>query len=471
MASAGTSVLWAGVTVVVAICGLGFAGIPTMTSLGLASAIVVAVSVVAALTILPALLSVTGDHIDRLHVALPHLRRDRAGTRWIGWAQAIERRPVRYLLGSVGLLVVLAIPLASLRLGMPDGGAADRNTDTYRAYELTARAFGVGANAPMSLVFSLPMGVNDQSVAAPYRRAVSADPDVASVGPLTVSPDSTTAVMSVTARSAPQAASTNDLVTRLFGRVLPPVEHATGSEAWLAGMVPGRYDVAQRVLDRLPWFVLAVLSAAFVLLMVVFRSVLVPVKAVLLNLLSIGSALGVVVAVFQWGWLRQLVGLSEPVPLVDVIPMLMFAVVFGLSMDYEVFLLSRIREEWVIERDGRGSVVRGLASTAQVISAAAAIMVAVFLAFTLSNDVVVKTIGLGMAVAVFLDATVIRLVLVPATMALLGDLNWWVPRWLDRLLPHIDIDAAVPVTPLDPIPGPARILGQETEVPIPRPTA
>ena len=232
-----------------------------------------------------------------------------------------------------------------------------------------------------------------------------------------------------------------------------------GSEAWLAGMVPGRYDVAQRVLDRLPWFVLAVLSAAFVLLMVVFRSVVVPVKAVLLNLLSIGSALGVVVAVFQWGWLRQLVGLSEPVPLVDVIPMLMFAVVFGLSMDYEVFLLSRIREEWVIERDGRGSVVRGLASTAQVISAAAAIMVAVFLAFTLSNDVVVKTIGLGMAVAVFLDATVIRLVLVPATMALLGDLNWWVPHWLDRLLPHIDIDAAVPVTPLDPIPGPARILG------------
>ena len=451
MSSAGTSVLWAGVTVVVAICGLGFAGIPVMTSLGLAAAIVVACSVAAALTILPALLSLTGDRIDRLHVALPHLRHDRAGSRWIGWARAIERRPVRFLVGSATLLIVLAIPLASMRLGMPDASAAPANSDAHRAFELTAHAFGAGANAPLSLVVALPTGADRHAVASSYRTALLADRDVAAVGPMSVSPDGSTGLLMVTARSAPQAAASSDLVSRLRADVLPPVQHATGTRTWLTGMVAGRYDVAQRVLHRLPWFVLAVLSASFVLLMLVFRSVLVPVKAVLLNLLSIASALGVVVAVFSWGWLRQLVGLSETVPLVDVIPMLMFAVVFGLSMDYEVFLLSRVREEWVIGGDGRGSVVRGLASTAQVISAAAAIMVAVFLAFTLSHDVVVKTIGLGMAVAVFLDATVIRLVLVPATMALLGDLNWWVPRWLDRILPHIDVR-------------------QETEVPIAVPT-
>jgi RND superfamily putative drug exporter len=209
------------------------------------------------------------------------------------------------------------------------------------------------------------------------------------------------------------------------------------------------------VLDRLPFFVGAVLALSFLLLMLVFRSLLVPLKAVLLNILSIAAALGVVVAVFTWGWLRQLVGVSETVPVVDVVPMIMFAIVFGLSMDYEVFLLSRVREEWVADGDARGSVVRGLTSTARVISAAAGIMVAVFLAFTLSADVIVKMVGLGLAVAVLLDATVIRLALVPATMSLLGELNWWLPRWLDRLLPHIDVEAAVPVTPVDLVPGPS----------------
>jgi RND superfamily putative drug exporter len=232
-------------------------------------------------------------------------------------------------------------------------------------------------------------------------------------------------------------------------------------------MPAGRFDVAQRVLDRLPYFVAAVLAVSFLLLGLVFRSLLVPLKAVLLNLLSISAALGVVVAVFTWGWLRQVVGVSTTVPVVDVIPMLLFAIVFGLSMDYEVFLLSRVREEWVLGGDSRGSVVRGLTSTARVISAAAGIMVAVFLAFTLSSDVVVKMMGVGLAIAVLLDATLIRLVLVPATMALLGDLNWWLPRWLDRLLPHVDIDAAVPVTPA--LGDDA--LRQPTEVPMPRPTA
>ncbi|MBV9292412.1 MAG: MMPL family transporter, partial [Frankiales bacterium] len=305
------------------------------------------------------------------------------------------------------------------------------------------------------LVVQLPSRAAAVDVQAAVRRAVSRVPDVASVGPLVVSPDGTTGIEAIVPRTSPQASATSDLVPQLRTGVLPQVARATGTRMLLTGVPAGRYDVAQRVLDRLPWFVGAVLALSFVLLMLVFRSILVPLKAVVLNLLSIAAALGVVVAVFCWGWLRQVVGVAEPVPLVDVIPMMMFAIVFGLSMDYEVFLLSRVREEWVLGGDSRGSVVRGLTSTARVISAAAAIMVSVFCAFTLSSDVIVKMMGLGLAVAVFLDATLIRLVLVPATMALLGDLNWWMPRWLDRLLPHIAVGAAVPVTPEGPVPGPA----------------
>ena len=459
-AAAGTSVLWAGITVVAAICGLAFAGIPLITSLGFSAAIVVGVTVVAALTILPALLSVTGHRIDRFHIALPHLRRSGASvSRWVAWARAIERRPVRYVIAPVLLLAVLAIPLLGIRLGMPDAGAAAPGSEKHRAYVMTARAFGVGANAPFVLVVGLPRGADEHAVQSSYRRALRADPDVASAGQMRVSPDGTTGVLNFIARSAPQSAESTSLVTRMREEVLPAMAHATGTRTWLSGSVPGRYDIAERARDRIPWFVGAVLTVSFLLLMVVFRSVLVPLKAVLLNLLSIAAALGVVVAVFQWGWLRQIVGITETVPIVNVIPMMLFAVVFGLSMDYEVFLLSRVREQWHADGAERGSVVGGLASTAQVITAAAAIMVSVFLSFTLSDDVIVKMTGVGLAVAVFLDATVIRLVLVPATMALLGELNWWLPRWLDRLLPHVDVDAAVPVTPS--VAGDERVLGAD----------
>jgi putative drug exporter of the RND superfamily len=464
--SAGSCVVWAGITVVAAICGLAFGGIPIVTSLGLASAVVVAVSVVSALTILPALLSLTDEHIDRLHIPLPHLRHERVGAgpgrtarearwSWARWARAIERRPVRYVIGCTALLVVLALPVGGMRLGMPDSSSAPPGSDAKRSFTLINAAFGPGVDAPLQLVVELHPGADAPSVAAALTRAVSADTDVAAVGPMATNGDGTTGVMTVTPKSGPQSNATADLVPRLREDVLPPVERATGSRALVTGLPAGRYDVGQRVLDRLPFFVGAVLALSFLLLMLVFRSLLVPIKAVLLNILSIAAALGVVVAVFTWGWLRQLVGVSETVPLVDVVPMIMFAIVFGLSMDYEVFLLSRVREEWVADGDARGSVVRGLTSTARVISAAAAIMVAVFLAFTLSADVIVKMVGLGLAIAVLLDATVIRLALVPATMSLLGELNWWLPRWLDRLLPHIDVEAAVPVTPLDLVPGPA----------------
>jgi RND superfamily putative drug exporter len=436
--SAGTSVLWAGVTVVAAICGLAFAGIPVMSSLGFASAVVVGVSVVAALTLLPALLALTGPHVDRLRIH----RGDHvsgATARWGRWAAAIGRRPALYAVGCVLLLLVLAVPTSGMRLGMPDGGSAPAGSETRRGYELMSEGFGPGANGPLQLVVALPVAAEPSRVAAAYRVAVSADPDVASTGQLVVSPDRTTGLMTVTPRSGPQSEETSDLVPRLREEVLPPIAARTDTRTWLTGLPAGRHDISKRVLDRLPLFVGAVLLVSFLLLMLVFRSILVPLKAVLLNLLAIAAALGVLVAVFCWGWLRQLLQIAEPVPLVDVIPMMMFAIVFGLSMDYEVFLLSRVREEWLRSGDSRASVVRGVTSTAHVISAAATIMVCVFLAFTLSDDVVVKMVGLGLAVAVFLDATVIRLVLVPATMALLGDLNWWCPRWLDRLLPHVEV--------------------------------
>jgi RND superfamily putative drug exporter len=455
IATAGSSVLWAGVTVVAAICGLAFAGIPIITSLGFAAAIVVATSAAAALTMLPALLSLTDRHIDRLHLSLPGARLERGGERWTRWARTIERRPVRYVVAASVFLLLVAIPVGGIRLGMPDGSSAARGSDAHRAFVLMADNFGVGANGPLQVVVQLPRGRSATAIADEARAAVLADPDVVSVSALSMSPDRSVGVITVVPRSGPQAAATAALVPRLRARVLAPVEAATGAHTYVTGLPAGRYDVGQRVLDRLPWFVGAVLAVSFLLLMLVFRSLLVPLKAVLLNLLSIAAALGVVVAVFTWGWLRQLVGVPESVPLVDVIPMMMFAIVFGLSMDYEVFLLSRVREEWVLDGDSRGSVVRGLTSTARVITAAAAIMVSVFLSFTLSSDVVVKMMGVGLAVAVLLDATVIRLVLVPATMSLLGDLNWWLPSWLDRLLPHVDIDGVVPVTPYAEIPGPA----------------
>jgi RND superfamily putative drug exporter len=423
---------------------------------------------------LPALLSLTDVHIDRLHIPLPHLRHERVGGlgasaadgspaqwSWARWARVIERRPVRYVVGCSLLLAVLALPVAGMRLGMPDSSSAPAGSNAKRAFTLIDHAFGPGVDAPLQLVVTMPRDRTTEQVASALSSAVSADADVASVGPMTSSSDGSTATMTVTPRSGAQSNATADLIPRLRDQLLPQVERATGAQVLVTGLPAGRYDVGQRVLDRLPYFVGAVLALSFVLLLLVFRSLLVPLKAVLLNVLSIAAALGVIVAVFTWGWLRQLVGVSETVPVVDVVPMIMFAIVFGLSMDYEVFLLSRVREEWLAGGDARGSVVRGLTSTGRVISAAAAIMVSVFLAFTLSHDVIVKMVGLGLAVAVFLDATVIRLALVPATMSLLGDLNWWLPRWLDRLLPHVDVEAAMPVTPV----------GQVTEAPMARPTA
>jgi len=445
-ATAGQSVLIAGTTVVIAICGLALSGIPFVESLGFATAVVVAVAVAAALTLMPALFGLVGVHINSLE--LPWTKRRQAEVRagdapptfWARWADRVGRRPWPYLIVSLLVLLVLAAPLLSIRLGQADAGTKPKSSTQRKAYDLLAQAFGPGINGPLTVVVELPPHASAAQVDQPIAAAVAADPDVAAVAPPTLSPSGHTAVINVIPKSSPQDAATSALVHRLRDSVLPAATKGSGATALVTGSTAAFIDLSDRIATRLPLFIGVVIALSFILLMIVFRSILVPLKAAVMNVLSICAAYGVVVAVFQWGWGKQLVGLQETVPIVSFVPMMMFAILFGLSMDYEVFLLSRIRENWMATGDSHHSVVDGLANTARVITSAAIIMVSVFASFLLVDDPTVKMIGLGLAVAVFVDATVVRMVLVPATMTLLGAANWWLPRKLDRILPHLDVE-------------------------------
>jgi len=456
-ATAGQSVLFAGTTVVIAICGLALSGIPFVASLGFSTAVVVAVAVAAALTLMPALLGLVGPHINSLE--LPWTKRRQAELRagdapptfWARWADRVGRRPWPYLVVSTLILLTLAAPLLSMRLGETDAGTLPKSSTQRRAYDLLAQAFGPGFNGPLTLVVELP-STGDQAVMERLLPAVSADPDVAAVSPPVLSPSRRTAVVNAIPKSSPQDAATSALVQRLRDSVLPKATRGTGAAALVTGSTAVFIDLSDRIASRLPLFIAAVVALSFILLTVVFRSILVPLKAAVMNVLSICAAYGVVVAVFQWGWAKGLVGLQQTVPIVSFVPMMMFAILFGLSMDYEVFLMSRIRENWLATGDSHHSIVDGLAHTARVITSAAIIMVSVFASFLLVNDPTVKMIGLGLAVAVLVDATVIRMVLVPATMTLLGAANWWLPRSLDRVLPHLDFEGGGPVSDR---PGPA----------------
>ncbi|MGH9048999.1 MAG: MMPL family transporter [Acidimicrobiia bacterium] len=440
--TAGQAVLFAGGTVVIAICGLAVAGIPYVTKLGFTSAIVVAVMIAAALTLLPALLGLAGRHIDSLHI--PRLRRRRRPERaddgggWRRWAHFMSRHRWAAVIVSLAILLVLAVPLFGMRLGQTDDGTDPKSTTQRQAYDLIAEGFGPGANGPLVLAMALPKA-GDTASAGTVQQAVSQIPDVR-VTPPQFNPDEDAAVIIVVPASAPDSESTADLVSELRDDVLPAAVKGTGAKVYVGGVTAAFIDLGDRIKDRLPLFIGAVVGLSFVLLMMVFRSVLVPLKAAVMNLLSIGAAYGVIVAVFQWGWLRSVVGLDDTVPIVAFVPMMMFAILFGLSMDYEVFLLSRIREDYQESGDNLESVVNGIASTARVITSAALIMISVFLAFVPNPNPTVKMFGLGLAVAVFVDATIVRLVLVPATMELLGDANWWLPKWLDRILPKIEIE-------------------------------
>jgi RND superfamily putative drug exporter len=439
-ATAGQSVLFAGMTVVIAIAGLVMSGIPAVATMGLCAALVVLVSMLVAVTLLPALLGLAGTRIDRW--SLPHRRpvaghaREALSARW---AHHVGRRPWRYAVVSLAALVALAAPVAGLRIGFADDSNTPASATAHRAFDLLAAGFGKGFNGPLAIVVQEPTGVSPQ-VLGRIDQAVAPDPGVAAVEPAMLNATGRVAVVTVLPATSPQDAATATTVDRLRHDVLPGAVRGTGATAMVTGRTAVFDDMSARLTSRLPWFIAAVVALSFVLLMIVFRSVLVPLKAALMNLLSIGAAYGVIVAVFQWGVAKGLFGLRSTMPINPFVPMIMFAILFGLSMDYEVFLLSRVREEFQRTGDSHISVVDGLASTARVITSAALIMISVFLAFVGGSDVTVKMFGLGLATAVLIDATLVRMVLVPATMSLLGRANWWLPAWLDRVLPHMDLD-------------------------------
>jgi RND superfamily putative drug exporter len=443
LATAGRSVLVAGGTVIVAILALYLIGIDFVASIGLASAITVAVTLAAAVTLLPALLGFAGEHLDRW--SLRFLHHDGAAAReswWHRWTGVIQRRPWAAFAASLGVLVLLAVPLLSMRLGSADAGANPPDSTTRKAYDLVSEGFGPGFNGPLLVAAELP-GTPEQDTTAldAITTKLRATRGAIAVAPPVINKAGDAAVISLIPAASPQDQRTEELVHTVRRDVLPAATAGTDVRTFVGGPTAMAIDLADKLAARLPIFMAGVIGLSFLLLMMEFRSVFVPAKAALMNLLSIGAAYGAAVAVFQWGWLSGLLGTSTG-PIESFAPMMLFAVLFGLSMDYEVFLLSRVREEYVATGDNAQAVRGGIASTARVITAAASIMVIVFLSFLLNDQRVVNLFGFGLAFAILVDATIVRLVLVPATMDLAGRANWWMPRWLDRILPRIEPESA-----------------------------
>ncbi|MBA2279828.1 MAG: MMPL family transporter [Acidimicrobiia bacterium] len=441
VATAGQAVLFAGTTVVIAILGLFLAGLPAVSGMGAAVALVVTVSMAAAITLLPGLLGLAGTRIDRLSIHRKTRVAKPADETISGrWAHHVGNHPVRYAVVGLVALGAIAVPALAMQIGVPDDGNAPTHTTQRVAFDQLARGFGAGFNGPIQVVVELPASGGD-AIVQRVHDALQADPGVAAVTAPVVNAAGDTAVLTANPTTAPQDAATDQLVRHLRADVLPATVDGTGAQVSLTGRAMIT-DLTDRISSRLPIFIAAVVAMSFLLLLIVFRSVLVPLKAALMNLLSIAAAYGVLVAVFQWGWGASLIGLHSTMPINPFLPLIMFAILFGLSMDYEVFLLSRVREEFVATGDNHEAVVRGLSSTARVITSAALIMISVFGAFVLGDDPNGKLFGVGLAVAVLIDATLVRMVLVPATMSLLGKANWWLPGWLDRILPHLDLEGA-----------------------------
>ena len=494
--TAGRAVIFAGLTVVISLLGMLLMGLPFITGLAVSAALTVAATMIASVTLLPALMGFVRDRIEvtrwrglvaaglvavallglglgfrplllgvplagvvllagfvvrplrgivprRAHVPMQQTLAWR-------WSRLVQSHPWIALIAGAALLLAMAAPVRSLQLGFADDGNFPEETTTRRAYDLLAVGFGPGFNGPLIVTVEV-QDAQDRAAVGPLLAALAAADGVVSVnGPLPsdfANPERSSAYMvQVYAATAPQDPETAELVDRLRADVLPAAVEGTTLDVSVTGFVALGVDFTNYLAGRTPVFFAAVLVVSFILLMIVFRSVLVPLKAVVMNLLSIAAAYGVVVLVFQQGWLGSWIGVDAG-PIEPFIPMMLFAIVFGLSMDYEVFLLSRVREEFDRSGDARGSVADGLASTARVITAAAAIMVVVFGSFVFEDNRAIKMFGLGLAVAVLLDATVVRLLLVPAAMELMGARNWWVPRWLDRLLPRLTIDSAPDSSP------------------------
>ncbi|HEY3484014.1 MAG TPA: MMPL family transporter, partial [Ilumatobacteraceae bacterium] len=411
-----------------------------MAMMGVASAITVAVAMAGAVSLLPAFLGLAGTKIDRFRIGRKVKSEEVEAHRTFAgrWADHVGRHPWRYAITSFAALALLAVPVLGMRTGVADDGNASTHTTYRKAYDMIAEGFGPGFNGPLTIV----LDGADASTGAEVRAAITATSGVVFVTEPVTNEAGDTTVLTAIPSTSPQDEATEALVHTLRDDVLPSATDGSGAEAYVTGQTAGYIDISERLASRLPLFIGVVVGLSFLLLMLVFRSVLVPFKAAIMNLLSIGAAYGVVVAVFQWGWGNELVGVDTTVPISPFLPMIMFAILFGLSMDYEVFLLSRVREEYVRTGDSHRSVVDGLAATARVITSAALIMISVFAAFLLTPDVEVKMFAVGLTVAVLVDATVVRMILVPSSMALMGDANWWLPRWLDRILPHVDVEGS-----------------------------
>jgi putative drug exporter of the RND superfamily len=441
MDTSGRAILLAGTTVVIALLGMFATQVSFMYGLAIASVFAVLLTMLASLTVLPAMLARFGSRLvrpNRIARRRTTAGRRPSGSLWRRWSEIVQARPWPLALVALTVMLAFLLPVTSLRLDNSDAGNDPTNTSTYAAFNLLSRGFGPGFNGPLELVAQM-RGPADASVLPAMRARVAATPDVVAVTAPRISPSGTVAVMQAYPASAPQAQATTDLVNHLRHDVLPPLERRAGVPVLVGGFTAGSIDFASVLSSKLPLFIAIVVVLSALLLFVMFRSLVIPVQAALMNLLSIGGALGATVAVFQLGWLSSALGLQKG-PVEPWIPVLMFAVVFGLSMDYEVFLVSRVREEWVHRRDASAAVGDGIAFTGRVISAAAAIMVCVFLSFMLGNERSVKEFGFGLAAAVFLDALVIRCVLLPAVLELLGPATWRLPAWLDERLPRINIE-------------------------------
>ena len=441
MATAGRAVLFAGMTVVISMLGILLMGQPAMNGFAFTVVLALLVVMAASVTLLPAILGFAGRNIERLHVPFVSKQaRTYEASRWYRWSRFIQRRPWWAAIGSLAVLLALAAPFLGIRFGFPDAGNDTPSATTRQAYDLLTEGFGPGYAAPMLLTVQGQADGDLLGSADAVGSTLGNVDGVAYVAPAVLDPAGDTALLTLTATTSPQDAATQDLVDRLRDEAIPAAIDGTDLTIDVGGVVPANVDASDGVASRLPLFFGGVLLVSFLLLMMVFRSVLVPLKAVVMNLLASAAAFGVLALAVSGGRLGDLVGIPEATPVPIQLPIGIFAILFGLSMDYEVFLLSRIKEEYDRTGDNALAVADGLAKSARVITAGAAIMVTVFISFVLGHDVMAKMFGIGLAAAVLIDATLIRMVLVPATMELLGDRNWWLPRWLDRLLPNIHVE-------------------------------
>jgi putative drug exporter of the RND superfamily len=445
VATSGGAVFFAGCTVTIALVSLAVAGIPLVTTMGLMAAIAVIVAVLGALTLLPAELAILGPRIESLRVHKPASEEQIRKGLWARWAREIAHRPIVAGVAALAILIPLTIPLLSLSLGQKDTAALSKSTTARQAYDLISNNFGPGVNGPLLVAVKLRSpaqnGTKDPRLVT-LQKDVAGTPGVAGVSPMQIDKAGTTAFFNAISKAGPAEKATTNLVNRLRSTTIPNAEKGTNMTADIGGSTAAYDDLASKISSKLPLQILVVIALSFLLLILAFRTVVVPPQAAVMNLLSIGASYGVLTAIFQYGWLHSLIGLSGSVPIVSYVPLFMFAILFGLSMDYEVFLVSQIEEHVHAGEDNKSSVISGLVTSARVITAAACIMVFVFGSFLLNGDPTVKQFGVGLAIAVVLDATVVRCLLVPALMVVMGNHNWFMPRWLDNLVPHVSIEGA-----------------------------